>query len=70
MATQLPLVHVEMKVAAIAVALAIAFGLAYSSFSVIMSGGAGKNGSTVAVSDVRLVVSHHFTNLLIREKKK
>jgi hypothetical protein len=39
-----------MKVAAIGIAQFIALGLAYSSFSVIMTGGAGKNGSTVAVS--------------------
>jgi hypothetical protein len=39
-----------MKMAAFGIALLMAVGLAWASFSVIIKGGAGKNGSTVAVS--------------------
>lgn len=47
---QLPYLETELRVTAYYMAAAIALGIAYSCLSVIMTGGAGKNGSTVAVS--------------------
>jgi hypothetical protein len=47
---QLPYLETELRVTAHYMAVAVALGIAYSCLSVIMNGGAGKNGSTVAVS--------------------
>jgi hypothetical protein len=48
---QLPYLETELRVTAHYMAVAVALGIAYSCLSVIMNGGAGKNGSTVAVSE-------------------
>ncbi|XP_065334048.1 cholinephosphotransferase 1 isoform X2 [Cloeon dipterum] len=51
-ATKLPYLESELRVTAHYLAVAIALGIAYSCLSIIMTGGAGKNGSTVAGTSV------------------
>lgn len=48
---QLPWLDVELKLVPIYVAVLVAALLAQSKVAVIITGGVGKNGSTVAVSD-------------------
>lgn len=48
--SQLPGLHVELRLLPITVALLVSLLLCYSYSTVILSGGIGKNGSSVAVS--------------------
>lgn len=47
---KLPTLDVEVKLIPIAIACAVALILAQANLTVILAGGVGKNGSTVAVS--------------------
>jgi hypothetical protein len=55
--SQLPWLDVELKLVPIYVAVLVAALLAQSKVAIIITGGVGKNGSTVAVSEV--LVSIH-----------
>lgn len=47
---QLPVLNVELRLVPVAVALSVSLIMCYTDIAVILSGGVGKNGSTVAVS--------------------
>uniref|UniRef100_A0A224Z4R0 diacylglycerol cholinephosphotransferase n=1 Tax=Rhipicephalus zambeziensis TaxID=60191 RepID=A0A224Z4R0_9ACAR len=49
-ATKLPLFNVELRLLPVATALSVSIIMCYTDIAVILSGGVGKNGSTVAVA--------------------
>lgn len=51
-ATKLPLVNVELRLLPVATALSVSIIMCYTDIAVILSGGVGKNGSTVAGTSV------------------
>ncbi|XP_064481138.1 cholinephosphotransferase 1-like isoform X5 [Ornithodoros turicata] len=51
-ATKLPLLHMELRLMPVAMALSVSLIMCYTDVAVILSGGVGKNGSTVAGTSV------------------
>ncbi|CAN8027189.1 unnamed protein product [Ixodes persulcatus] len=51
-ATRLPMLNVELRLVPVAVALSVSLIMCYTDIAVILSGGVGKNGSTVAGTSV------------------
>lgn len=51
-ATKLPVLHVELRLVPVAMALSVSLIMCYTDVAVILSGGVGKNGSTVAGTSV------------------
>lgn len=50
--TKIPFLHVEMRLLPVALALSVSLLMCYTYFVIILSGGVGKNGSTVAGTSV------------------
>lgn len=50
--TRLPFLHVELRLLPVIIALSVSAVMCYSNFVIILSGGVGKNGSTVAGTSV------------------
>uniref|UniRef100_A0A2R5L4D6 diacylglycerol cholinephosphotransferase n=1 Tax=Ornithodoros turicata TaxID=34597 RepID=A0A2R5L4D6_9ACAR len=51
-ATKVPLLHMELRLMPVAMALSVSLIMCYTDVAVILSGGVGKNGSTVAGTSV------------------